>query len=78
LIDDELFGREKFPQHEILEVHPGGARGAAGLIFDRMESALGMRMTGLGPFDLITGGLFDRPDMMRACQDYGKAMGGLI
>jgi flavorubredoxin len=59
-------------------VHPGGPGGAAALIFWRMESALRMRMTDLGPFDLITDDLFDRPDTMRACQDYGKAMGALV
>ena len=58
-------------------VHPGGPGGAAIPIFEHMESARQMRMTGLGPFDLITGDLFDRPDTMRACHDYGKAMGGM-
>ena len=57
--------------------HPGGGIGAAGLIFDLMETHLKMRMTDLGPFDL-TDDLFDHPDAMRACHDYGKAMGTMV
>ncbi len=66
--------------------HPSSSEtSAASLIFDRMESAFGMTMTSLGPFDLkpewLEGGkpsLIDRPEGIRACQDYGKAIGEML
>jgi flavorubredoxin len=58
--------------------HPGGTPGgAARLLFDRMESLFAMKMTDLGPFNL-TQGLFDHPDGMRACHDYGRAVGEML
>jgi flavodoxin len=61
-----------------VSAHPGGSRtGTAGIIFDRMESSFRMRMTNLGPFNL-TEDLFDHPDAMRSCHDYGKAMGEML
>jgi flavodoxin len=66
--------------------HPSSdEESVAALIFDRMESGFGMRMTNLGPFDLkqdwLEGGkqpLIERPEGMRACQDYGKAVGEML
>jgi flavodoxin len=61
-----------------VSAHPGGSRtGTAGILFDRMESAFGMAMTNLGPFNL-TEDLFDHPDAMRSCHDYGKAIGEML
>lgn len=61
-----------------ISAHPGGGRaGVAGILFDRMESGFRMRMTNLGPFNL-TEDLFDHPDTMRSCHDYGKAMGEML
>ena len=58
--------------------HPGGSSaGTAGIIFEKMESAFRMRMTNLGPFNL-TEDLFDHPDALRSCHDYGKAMGEML
>ena len=58
--------------------HPGGREsGAAGFVFDEMESALGMKMTDLGPFNLKED-LFDHPDGMSACHDYGRAIAGML
>jgi flavodoxin len=66
--------------------HPSGdEKSTAALIFDRMESGFGMRMTSLGPFDLkpdwLEGNkpaLIDRPEGMHACHDYGRAIGGML
>jgi flavodoxin len=61
-----------------VSAHPGGARtGTAGIIFERMEAGFRMRMSNLGPFNL-TEDLFDHPDAMRSCHDYGKAMGEML
>jgi flavodoxin len=62
-----------------VSAHPGGGgrEGTAGILFDRMESVFRMRMTNLGPFNL-TEDLFDHPDAMRSCHDYGKAMGEML
>jgi flavodoxin len=66
--------------------HPSSSEaGVASLIFDRMESVFHMAMTSLGPFDLkpewFEGGkpaLIDRPEGMRACQEYGRAIADMI
>jgi flavodoxin len=61
-----------------VSAHPGGSStGTAGILFDRMESGFRMGMTNLGPFNL-TEDLFDHPDAMRSCHDYGKAMGEML
>jgi len=59
----------------------GGAFGASThtgeapkLIFDTMEFVFNMKMTDLGPFDLREK-LVHTSEGMRACQDYGKALG---
>ncbi len=58
--------------------HPGGREsGAAGLVFDEMESGLALKMTDLGPFNLKED-LFDHPDGMSACHDYGKAIAEML
>ena len=44
------------------------------LIFDTMEFVFNMKMTNLGPFDLREP-MVNTPEGMRACQDYGKALG---
>lgn len=44
------------------------------LIFDTMEFVFNMQMTGLGPFDLRER-VVTTNEGMRACQDYGKAIG---
>ena len=44
------------------------------LIFDTMEFVFNMKMTNLGPFDLREK-VVGSTDGMRACQDYGKALG---
>ncbi|MEI6808721.1 MAG: flavodoxin domain-containing protein [bacterium] len=44
------------------------------LIFDTMEFVFKMKMTRLGPFDLRET-VVRTVEGMRACQDYGKAMG---
>jgi flavodoxin len=66
--------------------HPSsGEESVAALVFDRMESFFNMKMTNLGPFDLkpewLEGGkpaLIERREGMRACQDYGKAVGEML
>jgi flavodoxin len=66
--------------------HPSSGTGsAAGLIFDMMESELKMNMTNLGPFDFkpewLSGGKLESTESiegMRACQDYGKAVGDML
>ena len=61
-----------------VSAHPGGSSaGTAGILFERMESGFHMHMTNLGPFNL-TEDLFDHPDAMRSCHDYGKAMGEML
>lgn len=44
------------------------------LIFDTMEFVFNMKMTNLGPFDLRES-VVGSNEGMRACQDYGKAIG---
>jgi len=50
---------------------------APGLIFDTMEHVYKMKMTTLGPFELREN-MVDDPEGMRACQEYGKAIGGQL
>ena len=58
--------------------HPSSEDGsAAGLVFEVMESTIGMRMSNLGPFDL-EGKVMEGPEGMRACQEYGKAIGAML
>lgn len=47
---------------------------ASKYIFDTMEFVFKMKMTDLGPFTLKEG-MVNQPEGMRACQDYGKALG---
>lgn len=69
-----------------LRAHPSSGEGsAAGLIFDKMESAFGMRMTHLGPFDLKPEWLdstkpepIETAEGIRACQDYGKSVAEIL
>ncbi len=65
--------------------HPSSGEGsAAALIFDTMESACGMRMTSLGPFDLkpdwlaAQGETVESSEGLRACHDYGRAVGEML
>jgi len=44
------------------------------LIFDTMEFVFNMHMTNLGPFDLRER-MVNTSEGIRACQDYGKALG---
>jgi len=44
------------------------------LIFDTMEFVFNMKMTNLGSFDLREK-MVNTPEGIRACQDYGKALG---
>lgn len=44
------------------------------LIFDTMEFVFNMKMTSLGPFDLREK-VVNSPEGVRACQDYGRALG---
>ncbi|MBN2107159.1 MAG: nitric oxide synthase [Deltaproteobacteria bacterium] len=46
-------------------------------IFDTMEHVFKMRLTGLGPFKLLEH-LVETPEGMRACQDYGRSVAGLL
>ncbi len=59
--------------------HPSSSSGdgAAERIFGVMESTLRMRMTELGPFDVMAD-VVNGPDGARACQVYGKGVAGLI
>jgi flavodoxin len=58
--------------------HPSsGDGGAAERVFDIMESALGMRMTELGPFD-VKADVVNGPDGARACQEYGKSVARML
>ena len=47
------------------------------LIFDTMEFVFKMKMTNLGPFDLREP-LVNTDAGLRACQDYGKALGKIL
>jgi flavodoxin len=76
-------------QKGALQGKVGGAFGssthsgeAPKLIFDTMEFVFNMKMTNLGPFDLreqgpfdLKGKMVDTVEGMRACQEYGKAIG---
>ena len=62
----------------------GGAFGShthsgesAPMIFDTMEHVFKMDMTDLGPLNL-TEAMIDSGEGMKACQDYGKALGEKI
>jgi flavodoxin len=58
--------------------HPSSGGGdAPGLIFEKMESDLKMKMTNLGGLDM-KGGLFESAEDMRACQDYGRVIGEML
>ena len=59
--------------------HPSSSSGggAAERVFDIMESTLGMRMTKLGPFDVMTD-VVNGPEGARACQEYGKGVVKLL
>ncbi|MGW8272960.1 MAG: flavodoxin domain-containing protein [Thermodesulfovibrionales bacterium] len=47
------------------------------LIFDTMEFVFNMKMTSLGPFDLREK-VVNSPEGVRACQDYGRALGKVL
>lgn len=44
------------------------------MVFDTMEHVFKMNMTDLGPFNL-TEAMVEGGEGMKACQDYGKAVG---
>ena len=50
---------------------------APGMIFETMEHVFKMRMTDLGAFKIMES-IVDTPEGMRACQEYGKAIGDKI
>jgi flavodoxin len=50
---------------------------APGVIFDTMEHVFAMKMTNLGPFDLREN-VVDSNEGMKACQDYGRTLGGML
>lgn len=50
---------------------------APGFIFDTMEHVFKMEMTNLGPFGLREAQV-NTTEGMRACQDYGRALGKLF
>ena len=50
---------------------------APGIIFDTMEFVYTMKMTNLGPFDLRESAV-QTDEGMRACQDYGRALGAML
>jgi len=50
---------------------------APGIIFDTMEFVFSMRMTALGPLNLKESTL-DSDQSMKACQDYGRALGAML
>ncbi|GAB6194084.1 flavodoxin domain-containing protein [Desulfocastanea catecholica] len=50
---------------------------APGVIFDTMEHVFSMNMTNLGPFDLREN-VVDTNEGMKACQDYGRALGDML
>ncbi len=67
-----------------LEGKVGGAFGsythsgdAPKYIYETMEYVFKMRMTNLGSFNLIEKNI-ETPDGMRACQDYGRAIGEML
>lgn len=62
----------------------GGAFGSythsgesAQMIFDTMQHVFKMEMANLGPLNMKEH-IIDTPDGMRACQDYGKAIGQMF
>ena len=62
----------------------GGAFGSythsgesAQMIFDTMQHVFKMEMVNLGPLNMKEH-IIDTPDGMRACQDYGKAIGQMF
>jgi flavodoxin len=58
--------------------HPSsGGSGAAGRVFEFMESTLGMRMTELGPFD-VEADVIEAPTGMQACQEYGRSIAKML
>jgi multimeric flavodoxin WrbA len=59
--------------------HPSSSDGggAAERVYAIMESTLGMKMTELGPFDVMAD-VVDGPDGARACQEYGKGVAGML
>jgi NAD(P)H-dependent FMN reductase len=59
--------------------HPSSSSGdgAAERVFGVMESALGMRMTELGPFDVMAD-VVNGPEGARACQEYGEGVARLL
>ncbi len=58
--------------------HPSSGGGdAPTLIFEKMESRLGMKMSNLGGLDM-KGGLFESAEDMHTCQDYGKVIGQML
>jgi flavodoxin len=50
---------------------------APGVIFDTMEFVFSMKMTGLGPLNLRES-MVDTEEGMQTCQDYGRAIGGML
>ncbi|MBB5349697.1 flavodoxin domain-containing protein [Desulfoprunum benzoelyticum] len=50
---------------------------APGVIFDTMEHVFAMKMTNLGPFDLREN-VVDSNEGIKACQDYGRTLGGML
>jgi flavodoxin len=58
--------------------HPSSSEdSAARHVFAMMEAQFHMSMTNLVPFDLKAD-LIDQPEGMRACHDYGKAIGQML
>jgi flavodoxin len=58
--------------------HPSsGGGGAAEQVFQKMESGLEMKMTSLGPFD-VEADKIGETELMRSCQEYGKAIGKML
>ncbi len=58
--------------------HPSsGGGGAAERVFGVMESTLKMRMSELGPFDVMVDEIAGL-DGIRACQEYGKAVARMV
>ncbi len=71
-------------QKGTLEGKAGGAFGshthsgdASKLIFDTMEFVFKMNMVSLGPF-LLKEHIVDTIEGLRACHDYGKALGDML
>ena len=58
--------------------HPSsGGGGAAERVFRRMESRFEVKMTSLGPFD-VEADKVGESELMRSCQEYGKAIGNML